>query len=316
MIPPAQTARAGNARVDQAVRLLRQGQSPGQARDHTGCSTRELAQAVSLHKQDAAPPAPADPAGSVPDQPAQAPASATITSLPVALLRAHPGNIRADLGDLTELAATIREHGVLQPLLVRSATTDGHQAAHMVVDGHRRLAAAHLARLTDVPVRVLPPSSVDQHVDDVVKMLVTGLTKRDLDPLEEADAYAVLINDHGLNQEQVAKLVGKNSGMISARLALTRLTETERQALRDKQITVHQAVQAGAARSPGKRPEGQQRPKPRNVPHFTREHPAAMDAALRCDHEVTLKLTVACGPCWEAVLLERARDGWTRKAAS
>ena len=276
-----ETVRLQSDRARHALQLLEQGYSPTQVRERAGLGTRELEQVVALHEQRTG-------GAAEPEQ--------QLTSLTVAVLRRHPANVRSDVGDLTELEATVREHGVLLPLLVRAVG----DAGYVVVDGHRRLAAAIAAGLPRVPVRLVLAhgDGRDLDVDDVETMLVPGLTKATLEPMDEAHAYARLLAA-GMTQQEIATRVGKNPGHISQRLALLNLSQAEQDAVRDKTLPVRDAYLAGREHSPRRRTGEQHRPKPKVVPHFTVEHPLAFLARQRCDHPTTLKLGVACGPCWE-----------------
>lgn len=266
------------------ARMLRDGSSPRQvadALDITEDQVRQLASEI-----------PGLPTG----RPTR-PAPAVITDLPTRMLAAHPANIRDDLGDLSELAQTISEHGVLQALLV-TRTADGY----VVLDGHRRLGAAIMAGVTRVPVTLRGQTS---DAEATIVMLVTGMQKLALDPIDEAMAYQRL-ERAGYKQGEIAALIGKNQGHVSQRLALLNLTPAEQTAVRRREITVQDAYRAGRDRSPRRMDGPQARPKPKRVPHFTREHPLATTVATRCGHETTLKLGPACGPCWEAAIRDDA----------
>ncbi|MEM6733330.1 MAG: ParB/RepB/Spo0J family partition protein, partial [Myxococcota bacterium] len=117
---------------------------------------------------------------------------------------------------LAELADSIQEHGMLQPIVVRRAN-DGYQ----IVAGERRWRAAAKAGLREVP------ALVKDFADHVVlaAALVENVQRRDLDPLEEADAYRRLIDDYRLTQEHVAQAVGKSRVAISNSLRLLKLPE-------------------------------------------------------------------------------------------
>jgi ParB family chromosome partitioning protein len=125
----------------------------------------------------------------------------SVTHLPVDDLFAHPGNVRDDLGDLTDMASSIREHGILQPLTV----TERPEGGHLVLAGHRRLAAARLAGLSRVPVVIRHDvAELDEHL---VLMLVENTQRRDLNPMERAEAYDALRNA-GLTLSEVARRTG------------------------------------------------------------------------------------------------------------
>jgi ParB/RepB/Spo0J family partition protein len=123
------------------------------------------------------------------------------------------GRVSPDDPGIPELAASIREQGVLQPLLV---TPDG-----TVVAGHRRLAAARLAGLAAVPVTVRGLGAREQ----LECMLIENLQREDLSPLQEALAFRQLI-DGGLTQMDVARRIGLPVGHVQSRLPILKLAPT------------------------------------------------------------------------------------------
>jgi ParB family chromosome partitioning protein len=139
---------------------------------------------------------------------------ATFDRRPVHSLRPNPLNPRGDVSGsgLDALAESIRAQGVLQPLLVTPAG--------VVVAGHRRLAAARLAGLEEVPVVVRDLDRVQQQEI----MLVENLQRQDLSPIEEARAYRQLL-DAGHTTAQLARRIGAPGARISARLQLLKLDE-------------------------------------------------------------------------------------------
>jgi ParB family chromosome partitioning protein len=139
-------------------------------------------------------------------------------------------NFSAD--SLEELARSIREHGVAQPLLVRP-TDQGYE----LIAGERRLRAATLAGLTDVPVRVLNVS--DQEALELA--LIENLQREDLDPLEEAEGYRTLMEKFGLTQEQVAERVGRARTSVANALRLLSLPESVQQLIRERRLSAGHA---------------------------------------------------------------------------
>src|SRR4051812_28031558 len=119
-------------------------------------------------------------------------------------------NLRRNVGNVTELAASIRSIGVLEPLLVTPAV-DGFA----VVAGHRRLAAARKAGLEVVPCVVREMSEVER----VIAMVVENEQRSDLSPIESAEGYFRLI-DMGITQKELAKKVGRSAKHVASRLAL------------------------------------------------------------------------------------------------
>ncbi len=137
--------------------------------------------------------------------------------------------VQFDAGELDELAASIREHGIIQPLIV----SPGKNGAYVLIAGERRLQAAKKAGLQTVPV-ILRQASDRQHLE---LALIENVQRADLGPLEEADAYQHLVQDFGLSQEQVAARVGKSRVAVTNTLRLLGLSQRVKQALAEEQIT-------------------------------------------------------------------------------
>lgn len=138
-----------------------------------------------------------------------------------------------DDASLAELVASIKVHGILQPLVV-SPLADGH---YQLVVGERRWRAAKQLGLSAVPVIVRP-------VDEQQKLelaLIENIQRQDLNPLEEAAAYRRLQAEFNLTQEQVAKQVGKSRSQVANIERLLSLPLPIQQALRDGRITVGHA---------------------------------------------------------------------------
>jgi ParB family transcriptional regulator, chromosome partitioning protein len=131
---------------------------------------------------------------------------------------------------LTELADSIREHGVLQPLLV---TQDPGSDQYILIAGERRLEASKLAGLEMVPV-------ILREVDDRERLelaLIENIQRSDLSPLETAEAYRLLAEDFGLSHEEIAAQVGKNRVTVTNTLRLLNLSDPVRTALNDHRIS-------------------------------------------------------------------------------
>ena len=121
--------------------------------------------------------------------------------------------------DLDELAASIRDKGVLQPILVRTHPTDA--GVWQIIAGERRWRAAQQARLTEVPVII-------REMDDVTVFevaIIENVQRADLNPLEEADAFRLLMERYGRTQDQVAGVVGKSRSHVANTLRLLQLPE-------------------------------------------------------------------------------------------
>ena len=121
---------------------------------------------------------------------------------------------------LTELAASIRNQGIVQPLVVRQRPAP-QGGGYWIVAGERRWRAAQRAGLRAVPVVVKEISSEDAFE----LMLVENLQREDLNPIEEAEAYQRLVSDHGYTQEKLAERVGKDRTTIANALRLLKLPQ-------------------------------------------------------------------------------------------
>jgi ParB/RepB/Spo0J family partition protein len=167
------------------------------------------------------------------------PAGAVYAEIGVEDLADHPRNVRRDVGDVTELAASIAEHGVLEPLVVAPYDADPNGAAYVVIAGHRRLAAARLAAVPTVPCVVRPTLAGD--VDVILAMLVENLQRADLSPIEEATAYTQL-ELHGLTAADIAQRTGRARSTVEARLHLMDLPEPTRDRIHARALTLDQAA--------------------------------------------------------------------------
>ncbi len=134
--------------------------------------------------------------------------------------------------ELEELAASIREHGLLQPLLLTPAPAPNGIRYHLIA-GERRWRAAQLAGLRQVPAIVR--GSTPQQMLELA--LVENVQRADLNPLEEAEAYRQLMDEFGLTQEQVARKVGKDRTTVSNMLRLLKMPEVLKQAVAEEKIS-------------------------------------------------------------------------------
>ncbi|HSB68367.1 MAG TPA: ParB/RepB/Spo0J family partition protein [Candidatus Methylomirabilis sp.] len=144
--------------------------------------------------------------------------------IPLAELEANPFQPRRqfDQAALEELAATIRAHGVLTPVVVRRGP-----GGYQVVAGERRIRAARLAGLTRIPAVVKEASDAQA----LEMALVENLQREDLNPVEGAEAYRRLIEEFGLTQEGVAERVGRDRSSVANALRLLRLPRRVREDL-------------------------------------------------------------------------------------
>ncbi len=134
-----------------------------------------------------------------------------------------------DEGALQELAESIREHGLLQPIIVKPLTN----GTYRIIAGERRWRASRMAGLEKVPV-ILKDFS-EQEIMEVA--LIENLQREDLNPVEEAVGYRTLMETYHLTQEEVAARVGKSRSAVANALRLLNLPERELQFLKDGVIT-------------------------------------------------------------------------------
>jgi ParB family chromosome partitioning protein len=155
-----------------------------------------------------------------------------ISQIPTAQIHPNPRQPRAkfDADELSELAQSIREHGVIQPLIVTQGDAAGQ---YTLIAGERRLMAAQLIDLDEVPAIIRGAS--DQ---DLVELaLVENVQRADLGPLETADAYRQLNEDFSLSHEEIAARVGKSRVAITNTLRLLKLPEDVKQSLAANEIS-------------------------------------------------------------------------------
>ncbi len=151
-------------------------------------------------------------------------AAANRTSLPVAALEPGPFQPRTsmDPASLAELAASIKQQGVLQPILARPHPKKA--GAYQIIAGERRWRAAQTAGLHEVPV--LLRSLAD--TEAMAAALVENLQRQDLDAIEEAEGYRRLVGEFGLTQDNLGGLVGKSRSHVANTLRLLQLPDAVR----------------------------------------------------------------------------------------
>ena len=140
--------------------------------------------------------------------------SENLQSLPLSQVECNADQPRKRFDDeaLEELADSVREHGILQPLTVRRLSTGYYQ----IIAGERRWRAARLAGLTEVPAIVIEAD--DRKATELA--LIENLQREDLDPLEEAEGYRKLMDNYQMTQEDVANRVGKSRSAVANALRL------------------------------------------------------------------------------------------------
>ncbi len=160
--------------------------------------------------------------------------SAAETKLPIEQIVPNPNQPRTHFNEteLNELSESIREHGVLQPLLVRKKGSK-----YEIIAGERRYQASKLADLTEIPVII-------KDVDDqemLALALIENLQRSDLNPLEEAKGYRQLIDASGMTQDALSKAVSKSRSAITNSLRLLDLPEAVQQMIFEGKLTAGHA---------------------------------------------------------------------------
>jgi ParB family transcriptional regulator, chromosome partitioning protein len=174
--------------------------------------------------------------------------ASTARSLPIEALEPGPFQPRGpiDPAELEELTGSIREHGILQPILARPKP--GAAGAFQIIGGERRWRAAQLAGLHEVPVLI-------REFDDRTAMaaaLVENLQREDLNAIEEAEGYSRLTEQFGLTQDALGKAVGKSRSHVANTLRLLNLSGHVRDLLRDGHLTAGHARALLTAAEPEK----------------------------------------------------------------
>jgi ParB family transcriptional regulator, chromosome partitioning protein len=145
--------------------------------------------------------------------------------VPIDAIRESTTNHRShfDPIKLNELAISIRENGVLEPILVRPLFNgEGAKHVYEVVFGHRRLRAAALAKIQSVPARIKLLD--DKQVLEV--QLIENLQRQDVHPMEEAQGFALLLKCEGYTAELIAEKIGKDRSYVYKRLQFNALTDS------------------------------------------------------------------------------------------
>ncbi|QFR33918.1 ParB/RepB/Spo0J family partition protein [Ancylobacter sp. TS-1] len=157
--------------------------------------------------------------------------------VPLAFLRANPHNPRRSFGeqDLEDLAASIHERGIIQPIVVRQVA--GERDSYEIVAGERRWRAAQRAGIHEVPIVVVDVN--DREALEIA--IIENVQRADLNPLEEAAGYQALSDQFGYSQNDLARVIGKSRSHVANTLRLLRLPETVKQYLADGRLSAGHA---------------------------------------------------------------------------
>lgn len=168
----------------------------------------------------------------------------SLRHMPIELLKASPNNPRKRFADadLEELSNSIRDKGLLQPIVVRPLTGGEYE----IVAGERRWRAAQRAGVHDVPVLIRELS--DGEALEIA--LIENIQRTDLNPLEEARAYALLLEQFSYTQQQLAESIGKSRSHIANTLRLLNLPESVRRQIEEGNLTAGHARALVATDSP------------------------------------------------------------------
>ncbi len=169
-----------------------------------------------------------------------------IRHLPINEIKPNPRQPRSrfDSSELVELAASIQEHGVIQPLLVTQSIVPGE---YTLIAGERRLQASRIAGLETVPVIIR--EATEQQLLEIA--IIENVQRADLNPVETAVAYRQLAEDFQLSHDEIARKVGKSRVAISNTLRLLKVSMPVLQAMLDRKITEgHARALLGLAHEP------------------------------------------------------------------
>ncbi len=171
-----------------------------------------------------------------------------VRQVPLDRIEANPEQPRMNFDEeaLAELAASIREHGVLQPVLVRPVGKPQH---YQLVAGERRWRASRVAGLTEIPALI-------EQLDDETAMeigIIENLQREDLSPLEEAMIYDRMTHEHGYSVRRLAQKLGKDKGYIENRLRLAGAPTEIKQLVSLRKDTVSHAYELLKVEDPKKR---------------------------------------------------------------
>lgn len=157
-----------------------------------------------------------------------------VVFLPARAIRPNPAQPRKVFHPeaLDELADSIRQHGILQPLSVRRSGT-----GYELIAGERRLRAAQIAGVTDIPCIIM---SMDERESGMAAM-IENLQRQDLDFIEEAQGISRLVRDWAMSQEQAARLLGKSQSAVANKLRILKHSDAVLDALRQAGLTERHA---------------------------------------------------------------------------
>jgi ParB family chromosome partitioning protein len=157
--------------------------------------------------------------------------------VPIEFIKPNPRNPRRDFSDaeLGELAGSIKQHGVIQPIVVRPVK--GAQDRYEIIAGERRWRASQIAGLHEVPI--VPVDVGDSDALEI--MIIENVQREDLNAMEEAQGYHALTNEFKRSQDEIAKIVGKSRSHVANMMRLTKLPEEVQAYIVSGQLSAGQA---------------------------------------------------------------------------
>lgn len=229
---------------------------------------------------------------------------AGFAAIPLKEIEPSPNNVRAHLEELPSLALSIKETGLIQPLVVqRLEDRTPPLPLYRIVAGHRRFAAIKLLHWESVPCIVRKPMLDDA---ELLAMLVENGQRADLDPIEEARAINRLKTKLGLTEAEVARRIGRSQDHVANRIMLLSLPIDQQEEVRANVMTLTEARDRARIESGRIRPKATGRA-PGGL-HLSARHELSTKARNRC---ISLGHSrgagkgvggIACGECWESVI--------------
>lgn len=228
-----------------------------------------------------------------------------VEEIPIALIRIVD-NVRSDVGDLVELADSIRQHGVLQPIRIRQSYREAGK--YELVYGQRRLAAAAAAGLERIPAMVEGMAGGQPFVELAVKQLVENLQRRDLGPLEEARAFQALLKaDEALTQAELARRIGRSAPYVSNALRILELDPKVLPLVASGQLSGSHAKALASLKGPAQRAMATEAVEQGYSAHRVEERVVHFHEGQKREAE-ELKKLASWAETAEAVLVEKGAD--------
>ena len=195
----------------------------------------------------------------IPQREAAPPAPSGLAEIPLSQISPNPYQPRKSFNEasIDELARSVREHGIVQPLVVTRAGD-----RYKLIAGERRFRAAQKAGLSSVPAVI---KEIAQEGDALQIALIENIQREDLNPIEEAMAYHQLHEEFGLTQEEISKRVGKERSTVANFLRLVKLPEPVKKLLASGQLSMGHARALLAVESPKKQEQLADRVVKRNL---------------------------------------------------